>query len=79
MDCPGCGMLHSLWALICGDFRESLVWHPMGVVVAAWIGYVALTRGLQKPVPPVLSKWFSHLFVGGLLIHWVVKIVTRSF
>lgn len=74
-DCPGCGLLRSIGALMQGEFQQSIFWHPMGVLVLLlgmngwWLKKVLTKRG---------SKIVSYVFLFGLFFHWSLKMLLPS-
>lgn len=65
--CPGCGLSHSVWLVLHGQFRAALEWNPLG--------YVALPLGLAF----VVWGWPKLRFQPGQLraaLLWVWAIIT---
>ncbi|OYV06151.1 MAG: hypothetical protein CFE26_07850 [Verrucomicrobiales bacterium VVV1] len=52
--CPGCGLTRASLAMLRGDWRAMLHFHPFGPVLAVFCGIVAL--GLILP-EPLRGKW----------------------
>jgi hypothetical protein len=81
-DCPGCGIASSLWAIAHGNVRQSIDFHPMGVVVAGWFLYVFVRALIEtvrgRPLPALLSQKASDIlvysFIAALVLQWIVKI-----
>ena len=74
IDCPGCGLLHAVGFLLQGEIEESIVLHPMAIVVVGWGFYQIVLQVLRQPNHPMISRWFSHGLVFGLAVFWVVKL-----
>lgn len=83
IPCPGCGLTHAMAALSHGHLRSSIDWHPMGVVIAGWLGYQffrALAERLSgQRQPPLLSDGTRFVvlnaFLAALVIQWVARLV----
>lgn len=73
LDCPGCGMIRSVSALLHGNFLESLRFHPLGIVVVGWMGYV-WTKGIMR-TKLSMPNWAGKIFVVALFTVWIVRIV----
>lgn len=81
-DCPGCGIASSLWAISHGNLRQSIDFHPMGIIVAGWFLYIFSRSFIEvvsgRSLPALLSQRSSDIivysFIAALLIQWLVKI-----
>ncbi len=81
-DCPGCGLKSSFIELVHGHFNASIDFHPLGIVIAAWLVYVfmrqmySLLKG--RPWPPILKQAHRDailwVFIAVLLLQWIVKL-----
>ena len=78
INCPGCGMIRSIVAVLHGNVRSSVDLNPMGIVAALilsflWLKvvFVLITGGDWAPVISERTITFlSIAFVGGLFIQW---------
>jgi len=81
-DCPGCGMTRSLWAVAHGRVRESIDFHPLGIIVAGWLLYIFLRSlaeaGSGRRLPALLGRGsrdiLVYAFLGALVFQWAVKL-----
>ncbi|MBI4224626.1 MAG: DUF2752 domain-containing protein [Deltaproteobacteria bacterium] len=76
IPCPGCGLAHSLWALLKGDVAQSIAWHPMGVLIALWVLNFWWWRRLR--LSPQAQKWIGYAVLGGFFIPWFFQLVTHD-
>jgi hypothetical protein len=83
LDCPGCGLTRSFAALMHGHLRESIDFHPLGLVIALWLAYMfmrALFRIIiGRPMRPLLSDRTRFLmlnaFLFALLTQWILGLL----
>ncbi|MDO8527091.1 MAG: DUF2752 domain-containing protein [Deltaproteobacteria bacterium] len=75
-DCPGCGLIHSIFALLGGHLKESIAWHPMGVLVL--LGLANLGWRGRFLLSEVGRKIIFCSVLAGFLIPWIVKVVTKG-
>lgn len=73
LDCPGCGLLRSLVALVRGDLEASVVWHPMGVLVALWALSFWWWRRVR--LSKQAQRWIGYAIVGGFFVPWIVGVI----
>ncbi|MFQ5505608.1 MAG: DUF2752 domain-containing protein [Planctomycetota bacterium] len=77
-QCPGCGTLRGMHALLHGDLLGALRCNPMLVLTVPLGGYTAVSFALQElrgrplPVPMLRSGWILGV-LGGLIGYWVVR------
>jgi Protein of unknown function (DUF2752) len=83
VDCPGCGLSRSFAALTHGHLRASIDYHPLGIVIAAWL-IVLFGRKLfltitARTLPALLSQrardWLVAGFLFALIVQWLVKLI----
>lgn len=55
LSCPGCGMTHSVIALLKGEFRLALTYNPL-VFLLLGIFLMAMTR-LHKLIPEKIQRY----------------------
>ena len=55
LQCPGCGSLRALHALLHGEIRRAVALNPLLFVAGLFFGYVALKRHLRPNAPSLLS------------------------
>lgn len=83
IECPGCGLTHSMVALASGDIQKSVSYHPLGIVIALWFAYhffrAAAMVSLRRPLPPLLSPkyrmFLMNAFIFAMMVQWIVKLV----
>lgn len=64
LDCPGCGMTRAGAALLAGDFKTALTYHPLALPMALFFGFImaaaiapeAWRRGLTVKCEAIESK-----------------------
>jgi len=67
VPCPGCGLTRATLALLHGDVRAALHFHPLVFLLAPlFVGFVGsaaleLLRDPTKPRPPPRVRWNSRL------------------
>lgn len=73
VDCPGCGMTRAFLALARGDISQSFKYHPLGLVVAAWLvwAWSCSAAGRQVRVNVILA----YIFLAALIGIWIVKLI----
>lgn len=77
--CPGCGLRSSLSLLAHGELRGSIDAHPLGVLIALWLLYVAaravFSLVMDRPLPALLSQGqrdlLLYVFVAALVLQWL--------
>ena len=82
-DCPGCGLTHSIVALVHGHIRTSIAWHPLGIVIAVWLIYMfgrsVVTLVIGREPPELLTQrgrdWVLTAFLIALFLQWGVKLL----
>jgi hypothetical protein len=80
LNCPGCGLTRSFAALMHGHLRESIDFHPLGVVIALWLAYMFLRSLFMvisgRPMRPLLSEkirfFMFNVFLFALLTQWIL-------
>jgi len=84
VPCPGCGLTHSLAALMHGNLKASIDAHPLGVVVALWLLYMmcraAWALFARRWPRELLTQGERDLCLGAFLIalflQWGVRLAT---
>ena len=83
IDCPACGITHSVMAMMSGHPTEALRFHPAGPAVlillagmTAYLGATLLTRfkGLEWRCETAVYHFLDYAMVGILLAGWCVKL-----
>lgn len=82
-DCPGCGLIRSFAALTHGKIRQSIDFHPLGIIIAGWLIYVfarSLVKIIMKrDIPMLLNQGqrdvLLYAFLAALIIQWLFKIL----
>ncbi len=81
-DCPGCGLMRSIGALTHGQIRQSIDFHPLGIIIAGWLIYI-FGRGLigillKRDIPMLLNQGqrdlLLYVFVAALILQWLLKL-----
>ena len=87
IPCPGCGLTRSWIAAAQGDLRASFQWHPLGVVLMAWVAAEGAVRGLWlaiRRLRPLVDRLLPGLnllaipIAAAMLVNWVVGLVGRG-
>ncbi|HVW24552.1 MAG TPA: DUF2752 domain-containing protein [Polyangiaceae bacterium] len=76
LPCPGCGLSRATFALLRGDVREALDWHPLVIVALPALGALALhatsheraTAGKERAAVAL-----SALLMGLLVAVWLAR------
>lgn len=85
IPCPGCGLTRSFTAITHGDIPASISAHPLGIVVALWLGYLFLRSVLtvfagRQPREILTQKqrdWLLGLFVVAMFAKWIFILIRR--
>ena len=72
-DCPGCGLTHSVLALLQGDLGKSIGLHPMGVVVFLWV--INLWWMKKIKFSPTGQRLVSCAILAGFFVPWIAKLM----
>jgi hypothetical protein len=80
IPCPGCGILHSLTAVLTLQF--GLAWHfnPAGISLAGLFGFQVVVRLfaiMSAKAPPIVelaSRWGSGCVLACLLAVWMSRL-----
>jgi hypothetical protein len=82
LNCPGCGFIRSIAALVSGDLRASIDLNPMGVValvllVALWFKEFVAQPLFKKrcEISVKVVRTISLSFVAGLFIQWFCYLI----
>ena len=81
MECPFCGISHSLVALADGEIKASFAYHPLGPVMASlYLAFiVSVAASIRRRTDPVIeSRAFSiscSLLVVSSLVVWGARTV----
>lgn len=79
INCPGCGFTRSIVALVSGHWRQSIDFHPMGLVAAlvvaclwvrAFIGTLVSGRDFLPLMSGRGTAIVSTAFVAGMFVQW---------
>ncbi len=78
VDCPGCGMQRSLVALLRGNLRESLLFHPVTIPLLLFFLLAALHLKFRFKQGNRLIVW-SYIAVTGLLtLNYLYRIFNHT-
>lgn len=72
IPCPGCGMSRALLALVHGDLKASLSFHPLLIPTALclMLGVVFWKKNSRKAYRAVLYIW-----IAAMIILWLIRLV----
>jgi len=70
IDCPGCKLGRSVSELLQGHIQQSIVLHPMGIVLVVAVLNFWWWRKLQ--LSHASRQVVSHSVLAGFLIPWVI-------
>lgn len=76
LDCPGCGSLRALHALLHGDLATALRFNAFVVLslpLLAWIGGVFCWRQLHEQPPPKLRPLWLWTYLGAFLAFGILR------
>lgn len=83
IPCPGCGLTRCFISLAHGEFSRALRFHPAGVLLFAFVvcqipyrltQIWRVGRG-QQPIHMGDITWPIYIFLGIMILQWVVKLV----
>lgn len=82
IDCPGCGLSHSIMSLTTGHIHQSINYHPLGIIIAIWLLYVffrsLISFILGRPLKPFFSQKTIDIllaaFLIALFVQWIFKL-----
>lgn len=86
VDCPACGVTHSVMALFSGRIREAFCIHPAGPVIlgivglmTVYLGFVLITghKGCEWRKEAKAYSILDRLAIGVLLAGWVGRLMTN--
>lgn len=73
IDCPGCGMTRAFFALIRGDFAESIVYNPALIPFLITITAVLFQLKIKHPKGGVFVMWLFIITSLIAMINFGVK------
>lgn len=77
LDCPGCGTLRSLHAMLGGDLWRAIDHNLLTVVllpvlVAVWLRWLASSRSGRAQLPAA-PAWFGYGVAVAAIVFWVAR------
>jgi hypothetical protein len=75
LPCPSCGLTRSWNAALHGRMRESIAFHPLGLLTIG--AGAAFAAGLDKRAPELTNRLRSRPVFGSLAAIWVIVWLTR--
>lgn len=82
--CPGCGGTRACLALLKGNIRDSLMFHPVvlyGAVLYSWFMISHTIEYLSKGRIPIGMKYTDKYLYGAagiILIQWIIKNILKA-
>ena len=80
IPCPGCGILHSMTALLTLNFGRAIHFNPAGIVLAAGLCFQVVVRPIavvwknSRPVIARMSFAISRAVLDALAVVWLVRL-----
>ena len=82
LPCPGCGMTRAIVCCCHGRFADSIGYHPLGLIVFAWIVVAAVLRlpfpdAWRRRFPPIplpIRGVAGLILVGLLFVVWGARL-----
>lgn len=77
INCPGCGFVRSVFALLNGDVRQSILLNPMGSVAAFIVSCLWLKELFKYKfqLSPKVVNFVALAFVAGLFVQWFAYLI----
>jgi hypothetical protein len=75
LPCPTCGLTRSWNAALHGQLRESVAFHPLGLLTL--IGAAAIAAGIDEREPVLTRRLRSRAVVGSIAAAWVAVWLIR--
>lgn len=84
--CPGCGLTNSFISLTHGNIRQSIDAHPLGIVIALWLAYMAA----RVVAALIAGKWpkelltqrqrdiIIYVFCAAMMVNWMLRLFVSS-
>lgn len=67
--CPACGLSRSISSLLHGAWWQSLQYHPLGILVTAWlVSLVVTNRNPVAYLPDYIKRHAKPLVSAGILL-----------
>jgi hypothetical protein len=81
IPCPGCGVSHSIMAIL--HLNLIMAWNanPAGIAVALFFCFQLVARPIAIMAPRTsdlishASRYISNLVLGGLLVVWILRVI----
>lgn len=82
-DCPGCGMTRAISSLTLLNFRSSIDYHPLGIIVAGWLIYKFIQAVILKTFKKHVSLGLSdtacdvilYTFLAAIFAQWILRVL----
>jgi hypothetical protein len=75
LPCPTCGLTRSWNAALHGQLRESVAFHPLGLLTV--VGAAAIAAGIDEREPVLARRLRSRAVVGSIVAGWVAVWLIR--
>lgn len=69
--CPGCGMTRALIALLMGNWRLSLTWHPM-LIPSIILGLLVFLLWKKNRKAAQILVW---IWISAMLVCWIYRLI----
>ena len=75
IPCPGCGLTRATLALLHGDVRAALHYHPLVLLLTPLVAGIALAGAWNLLRPPALQARPQFIFSNGRAMKWLATTV----
>ena len=76
LPCPGCGLVHSGFFLLAGDFQQSFFWHPLLLPLLFTLILAGIPNGYWKFADKFKRQtWWFVLLLIALIAVFIYRII----
>ncbi|MBW7915029.1 MAG: DUF2752 domain-containing protein [Taibaiella sp.] len=78
LDCPGCGLQRSAWALFHGEFATSWSLYPPTIFILATLAFLVLHLSIGFSRGAYILKILFIITVGVMAVNYIYKILNHQ-
>ena len=76
LPCPGCGLVHSGFFLLAGEFKQSFFWHPLLLPVIITLLLAGLPNGYWSFADKFKRQtWWFVLLLIALIVVFIYRVI----